>query len=104
VTPQQSARDFRKSNQRECQYRRLNPKVDRTFPFMTVDHDGQIRIDCSCAYAKRLLASSGSRQACSTARTKDIYRICAKSFQDQAHLDSVVSEAQDIVSHALKRE
>jgi phosphoglucomutase len=28
----------------------------------------------------------------------------AESFQGQAHLDAIVSEAQDIVSHALKRE
>jgi phosphoglucomutase len=29
----------------------VNPKVDPTFSFMSVDHDGQIRMDCSSPYA-----------------------------------------------------
>jgi len=29
----------------------VNPKVDSTFRFMTVDHDGKIRMDCSSPYA-----------------------------------------------------
>jgi phosphoglucomutase len=29
----------------------VNPKVDATFSFMTVDHDGKIRMDCSSPYA-----------------------------------------------------
>ena len=29
----------------------VNPTVDPTFSFMTVDHDGQIRMDCSSPYA-----------------------------------------------------
>ena len=29
----------------------VNPKVDQTFSFMTVDHDGKIRMDCSSPYA-----------------------------------------------------
>jgi phosphoglucomutase len=29
----------------------VNPKVDPTFGFMTVDHDGKIRMDCSSVYA-----------------------------------------------------
>ena len=29
----------------------VNPKVDPTFRFMTVDHDGKIRMDCSSRYA-----------------------------------------------------
>ena len=29
----------------------VNPVVDPTFSFMTVDHDGQIRMDCSSPYA-----------------------------------------------------
>ncbi len=28
-----------------------NPKIDPTFSFMTVDHDGKIRMDCSSPYA-----------------------------------------------------
>jgi len=33
--------------------------------------------------------------------TEDIYKIYAESFKDQAHLDAIVSEAQEIVNHAL---
>ena len=29
----------------------MNPKLDPTFAFMTVDHDGKIRMDCSSPYA-----------------------------------------------------
>jgi phosphoglucomutase len=29
----------------------VNPKVDPTFSFMTVDHDGKVRMDCSSPYA-----------------------------------------------------
>src|SRR5205085_141542 len=29
----------------------VNPQVDPTFSFMTVDHDGKIRMDCSSPYA-----------------------------------------------------
>ena len=29
----------------------VNPEVDPTFSFMTVDHDGKIRMDCSSPYA-----------------------------------------------------
>src|SRR5262249_51459263 len=29
----------------------MNPRVDPTFSFMTVDHDGKIRMDCSSPYA-----------------------------------------------------
>src|SRR5262249_31268421 len=29
----------------------VNPHVDPTFGFMTVDHDGRIRMDCSSPYA-----------------------------------------------------
>ena len=34
--------------------------------------------------------------------TEDIYKIYAESFRDQAHLDAIVSEAQEIVGNALK--
>jgi phosphoglucomutase len=33
--------------------------------------------------------------------TENIYKIYAESFKDQSHLDAIVSEAQEIVSHAL---
>jgi len=35
----------------------VNPKLDPTFSFMTVDHDGQIRMDCSSPYAMASLVS-----------------------------------------------
>jgi phosphoglucomutase len=33
--------------------------------------------------------------------TESIYKIYAESFKDEAHLDAIVAEAQEIVSHAL---
>ncbi|HEV3262306.1 MAG TPA: hypothetical protein VG013_35975, partial [Gemmataceae bacterium] len=33
--------------------------------------------------------------------TENIYKIYAESFEDQAHLNAIVSEAQQIVSNAL---
>src|SRR5262249_5737061 len=33
--------------------------------------------------------------------TENIYKIYAESFRDQAHLEAIVSEAQEIVSNAL---
>jgi phosphoglucomutase len=35
----------------------VNPKLDPTFSFMTVDHDGKIRMDCSSPYAMASLVS-----------------------------------------------
>jgi phosphoglucomutase len=34
--------------------------------------------------------------------TENIYKIYAESFKDQGHLDAIVSEAQEIVNHALE--
>jgi phosphoglucomutase len=42
----------------------VNPRVDPTFSFMTVDHDGKIRMDCSSPYAMAGLI-----------RLKDQYRV-----------------------------
>jgi len=39
----------------------VNPKVDPTFSFMTVDHDGQIRMDCSSPYAMARLVGLKDR-------------------------------------------
>ena len=36
--------------------------------------------------------------------TENIYKIYAESFQDQAHLDAIVAEAQQIVTDALSAE
>jgi len=35
----------------------VNPVIDPTFSFMTVDHDGEIRMDCSSRYAMARLVS-----------------------------------------------
>jgi phosphoglucomutase len=35
----------------------VNPAIDPTFSFMTVDHDGKIRMDCSSPYAMARLVS-----------------------------------------------
>jgi phosphoglucomutase len=42
----------------------VNPKLDPTFAFMTVDHDGKVRMDCSSPYAMAGLV-----------RLKDQYRL-----------------------------
>src|SRR5271166_6907007 len=39
----------------------VNPQVDPTFSFMTVDHDGQIRMDCSSPYAMARLVALKDR-------------------------------------------
>lgn len=39
----------------------VNPAIDPTFSFMTVDHDGQIRMDCSSPYAMARLVALKDR-------------------------------------------
>ena len=39
----------------------VNPNVDPTFSFMTVDHDGKIRMDCSSPYAMARLVALKDR-------------------------------------------
>src|SRR5215813_4619315 len=39
----------------------VNPKVDPSFSFMTVDHDGKIRMDCSSPYAMARLVGLKDR-------------------------------------------
>ena len=39
----------------------MNPVVDPTFSFMTVDHDGKIRMDCSSPYAMARLVGLKDR-------------------------------------------
>jgi phosphoglucomutase len=39
----------------------VNPKIDPAFSFMTLDHDGKIRMDCSSPYAMRSLVSLKDR-------------------------------------------
>jgi len=49
----------------------VNPKVDPTFSFMTVDHDGKIRMDCSSPYAMASLVG-----------LKDQYRVAFANDPD----------------------
>jgi len=49
----------------------VNPRVDPTFSFMTVDHDGKIRMDCSSPYAMAGLV-----------RLKDQYRVAFANDPD----------------------
>jgi phosphoglucomutase len=49
----------------------VNPKVDPTFSFMTVDHDGKIRMDCSSPYAMARLVG-----------LKDHYRVAFANDPD----------------------
>ena len=39
---------------------------------------------------------------CRPSGTENIYKIYAESFKDQAHLETIVSEAQEMVNNALK--
>ena len=39
----------------------MNPVIDPTFSFMTVDHDGKIRMDCSSPYAMARLVELKDR-------------------------------------------
>ena len=49
----------------------VNPKIDPTFSFMTVDHDGEIRMDCSSPYAMARLVG-----------LKDQYRVAFANDPD----------------------
>src|SRR4030095_15696522 len=49
----------------------VNPTIDPTFSFMTVDHDGQIRMDCSSPYAMARLVA-----------LKDKYRVAFANDPD----------------------
>lgn len=52
----------------------VNPKVDPTFSFMTVDHDGKIRMDCSSPYAMASLLGLKDRFAVAFANDADADR------------------------------
>jgi len=49
----------------------VNPKVDPTFSFMTVDHDGKIRMDCSSPYAMARLVALRDRYRVAFANDPD---------------------------------
>ena len=52
----------------------VNPKVDPTFSFMTVDHDGKIRMDCSSPYAMASLVGLKDRYDVAFANDPDFDR------------------------------
>src|SRR5689334_7210545 len=52
----------------------VNPKVDPTFSFMTVDHDGKIRMDCSSPYAMAGLVGLKDRYRVAFANDPDADR------------------------------
>jgi phosphoglucomutase len=59
----------------------VNPAIDPTFSFMTVDHDGQIRMDCSSPYAMaKLIGLKDSYQvACGNDPDSDRHGIVTPS-------------------------
>jgi phosphoglucomutase len=52
----------------------VNPAVDPTFGFMTVDHDGKIRMDCSSRYAMARLVALKDRYQVAFANDPDADR------------------------------
>ena len=52
----------------------VNPEVDPTFSFMTVDHDGKIRMDCSSPYAMARLVGLKDRYRAAFANDPDADR------------------------------
>jgi len=49
----------------------VNPRIDPTFSFMTVDHDGKIRMDCSSPYAMARLVGLKDRYRVAFANDPD---------------------------------
>jgi len=49
----------------------VNPEIDPTFSFMTVDHDGRIRMDCSSPYAMARLVALKDRYQVAFANDPD---------------------------------
>jgi phosphoglucomutase len=64
----------------------VNPTIDPTFAFMTVDHDGQIRMDCSSPYAMARLVS-----------LKDQYRLAFANDPD-ADRHGIVTPATGLMN------
>jgi len=52
----------------------VNPNIDPTFSFMTVDHDGKIRMDCSSPYAMARLVGLKDRYQVAFANDTDADR------------------------------
>jgi phosphoglucomutase len=68
----------------------VNPKIDPTFSFMTVDHDGKIRMDCSSPWAMAGLVD-----------LKDRFDIAFGNDPDADRHGIVVEQAQEIVSRSI---
>jgi phosphoglucomutase len=64
----------------------VNPKIDPTFSFMTVDHDGKIRMDCSSAYAMARLVA-----------LKDQYRVAFANDPDSDR-HGIVTPSQGLMN------
>jgi phosphoglucomutase len=64
----------------------VNPTIDPTFAFMTVDHDGQIRMDCSSPYAMARLVG-----------LKDQYRLAFANDPD-ADRHGIVTPAAGLMN------
>ena len=64
----------------------INPTIDPTFAFMTVDHDGQIRMDCSSPYAMARLVGH-----------KDQYRVAFGNDPD-ADRHGIVTPAAGLMN------
>ena len=70
----------------------VNPNIDPTFAFMTVDHDGKIRMDCSSPYAMAGLL-----------QLKDRYRVAFANDTDADRHGIVTPSAGSAQSQSLSR-
>jgi phosphoglucomutase len=64
----------------------VNPNIDRTFSFMTLDHDGEIRMDCSSPYAMARLVA-----------LKDQYRLAFGNDPD-ADRHGIVTPSEGLIN------
>jgi phosphoglucomutase len=64
----------------------VNPVIDPTFSFMTVDHDGEIRMDCSSPYAMARLVG-----------LKDRYRVAFANDPDSDR-HGIVTPSQGLIN------
>jgi phosphoglucomutase len=64
----------------------VNPKIDRTFSFMTLDHDGEVRMDCSSPYAMARLVA-----------LKDKYRLAFGNDPD-ADRHGIVTPSEGLIN------
>ena len=64
----------------------VNPEIDPTFSFMTLDHDGEIRMDCSSPYAMARLVA-----------LKDKYRVAFANDPD-ADRHGIVTPSEGLIN------